>query len=216
MATAESNWHEAYDDPGSALVVRLAIVQDELRQALSRRPAGAVRLVSVCAGQGRDVIPVLDLHPRWAGVAAGLVDSDPQHVAAVRQRARAARLAKVSVVEADATLTSAFAGHVPADVLLVCGLFGNISSSDIERTIRYLPHLCGPGADVIWTRNLGTKDGSANLTPTIRAWFHDAGFGELAFRWTEGGYSIGTHQLVSPPKPYAPGQRLFSTFKQRM
>jgi hypothetical protein len=209
------NWHDEYDDPRSALSVRLAVVQDEVSQAATRRHAGPVRLVSVCAGEGRDVIGALTGHPRRHDVSAVLVDIDPVHAEAARRRAAAAGLANVTVVQADASLTDSYAGHAPADIVLVCGVFGNIADADIQNTIAQLPHLCAAGADVIWTRNLGPRDGSANLTPTIRAWFRAAGFRELAFRWTEGGYGIGTHQLASPPRPHEPGRRLFATFKQR-
>jgi hypothetical protein len=212
---ARSDWHAEYDDPGSSLAARLAIVQDELEKALGRRPAGPIRLLSICAGQGRDVIPVLANHPRLQDVRAVLVDIDPDNVAAAKLAGEVAGLPNVSAVAADAALPESYAAHVPADIVLVCGLFGNIGDADIERTIRYLPHLCAAGADVIWTRHLGPRDGSANLTPTIRAWFGEAGFSELAFRWTDGGYGIGTHHLIVPPRPYVPGYRLFSRFKQR-
>jgi hypothetical protein len=210
-----ANWHDEYDDPRSALSVRLAVVQDEVRQAIARRSAGPVRLVSVCAGEGRDVTGALASHTCRHAVSAVLVEVDPVHVEAARRRAAAAGLANVTVVQADASLTDSYAGHVPADIVLVCGVFGNIADADIQNTIARLPHLCAAGADVIWTRNLGPRDGSANLTPTIRAWFREAGFRELAFRWTEGGYGIGTHQLASPPEPHKPGRRLFTSFKQR-
>lgn len=215
MTGVGASWHDQYDDPGSPLAVRLAVVREELRQAIARRPAGPVRLVSVCAGQGRDVIAALDGHPRRGDVSAVLVEIDPQNAELARRRIRAARLAGVSVVQADASSTDAYAGHVPADVLLVCGVFGNISAADIRRTIRLLPRLCGPGADVIWTRHLGPRDGSANLTPQVRAWFGEAGFEELAMRYTPQGYGIGTHRLAGPPQPYAPGLRLWTAFVQR-
>lgn len=215
MTDATRNWHDDYDDPASPLAARLAIVRDELGKALSRRPSGPVRLVSVCAGQGRDVIGVLKHHPCRDAVSAALVELDPANDAAARRRAAAAGLPNVLVVEADASRTDSYAGHVPADILLVCGLFGNIPDADIRNTVGLLPHLCANGADVIWTRSLGPRDGSANLTPAIRGWFRDAGFRELAFRWTDGGYGIGTHQLSAPPKPFEPGRRLFTAFTQR-
>jgi hypothetical protein len=209
------DWHAGYDHPGSALAARLAIVRDELGKALSRRPPGPIRLLSICAGQGRDVIPTLADHPRRHDTRAVLVDFDPQNVATAQRAADAAGLAHVSVVEADAALTDNYASHVPDDVVLVCGLFGNIADADIERTVRHLPHLCAAEADVIWTRNLGPRDGSANLTPIVRSWFRDAGFDEVAFRWTDAGYGIGTHRLAIPPRPHVAGYRLFSTFAQR-
>ena len=67
------NWHDEYDDPGSPLAIRLGRVQDEIRQAIARRPVGPVRLASVCAGEGRDVIATLDHHPRGADVHAARV-----------------------------------------------------------------------------------------------------------------------------------------------
>ncbi len=69
-------WHEQYDDPESPLRQRLALVQSHLSDALFSAPPGPVRLVSLCAGQGRDVIGVLPRHPRRADVTAVLVEAD--------------------------------------------------------------------------------------------------------------------------------------------
>jgi hypothetical protein len=70
------DWHAAYDDPSSSLNVRLRRVRQHLSEAIVRAPAGPVRLVSLCAGQGRDVIGVLPGHPRRDDVHAILVESD--------------------------------------------------------------------------------------------------------------------------------------------
>ena len=48
-------WHELYDDPGSSLPRRLALVREVLRAELDARP-GPVRVVSLCAGDGRDIL----------------------------------------------------------------------------------------------------------------------------------------------------------------
>ncbi len=210
MAEAWSSWHHEYDEPHSPLAIRLAIVQDETRQALAHCTVGPIQLVSVGAGQGRDVVAALDGHPRRTDVTAVLVELDADNVAAARRRAATAGLANVSVVQADASLTDLYAECVPADVLLICGIFGHISDVDIRRTIRFLPHLCAPEASVIWTRHLGPRDGSANLTPTIRRWFAEAGFEEVTFRHTAQGHGIGVHRLATAPKPYEPGRQLFT------
>lgn len=139
-----------------------------------------------------------------------LLERDAENVAAARRRATAAGLANVCVVRADASSTDAYAGYVPADVLLLCGIFGHLSDADIRRTIGLLPQLCGPGAGVVWTRHLGLRDGSANLTPTIRGWFQEAGVDEVAFRYTAQGYDISAHRLPLAPRPYGPGRRLFT------
>ena len=70
-------WHDAYDDPGSSLAQRLAVVQARIAAALDVAPPGPLRAVSMCAGQGRDLIPVLASHPRGRDVTARLVELDP-------------------------------------------------------------------------------------------------------------------------------------------
>jgi hypothetical protein len=52
-------WHEKYDDPASSLARRLRVVQARIREALDACPPGRVRVVSLCAGQGRDLLEVL-------------------------------------------------------------------------------------------------------------------------------------------------------------
>ena len=63
-------WHGEYGDERSSLSRRLAVVQRRLRQALDDAPAGRVRTMSMCAGQGRDVLGVLVDHPRALDVTA--------------------------------------------------------------------------------------------------------------------------------------------------
>ncbi len=203
-------WHEGYDDPGSGLSARLKVVKQHVAAALDRTPAGPIGLLSLCAGQGRDVIETLRDHPRRDDVSAVLVEADPANVAWARDAASVAGLAggdpdnvasdagpggsdpgsaergrrgaaagqrQVEVRQADASQVAGFADALPADVLLLCGIFGNVSAADIERTITAAPALCAPGATVIWTRHRREPD----LTPRIRGWFTAAGFGELAF-----------------------------------
>ena len=136
----------------------------------------------MCAGQGHDLIGALDGHPRAADVRARLVELDPRNCDA-RPRDRRRRASRC--VCGDASDTTAYAGAVPAEVVLAYGVFGNISDADIERTIDTLPSLCAPGATVIWTRHRRPPD----LTPEIREWFVDAGFDEVAFEGPDGSSS---------------------------
>ena len=170
-------WHEAYDDPSSFLNVRLRKVRQRLSEAIGAAPAGPVRLVSLCAGQGRDVIGVLPGHPRRDDVHAVLVESDPRNAEAARRAAAQAGLLQVEVREADAAAVAGFADALPADVLLLCGIFGNVSDEDIKFTVEAASAMCRPGGTVIWTRHRRTPD----LTPQIRDWFAASGFDELAF-----------------------------------
>src|SRR5579863_5296566 len=103
-------WHRDYDDPDSPLSRRLELVQGRLRAELDDAPAGDIRLISLCAGQGRDVIGVLSGHPRRDDVRARLVELDERNVAVARQAAQAAGLHRVEVLQADAGITDACVG----------------------------------------------------------------------------------------------------------
>lgn len=199
-------WHEPYDDPGSNLERRLRWVQRRIRQALDEARPGPIRVLSMCAGQGRDLLDVLADHPRRHDVDGLLVELDPRNVAHARAQAVATGLRTIEVLQADASNTSAFATGVPADVLLVCGVYGNISDADIATTVRHLPQLCAPRAVTIWTRHRGEPD----LTPTIRQWYVDAGFEDVAFDSEDGFlFGVGTGRLTVPPAAYVPERHLF-------
>ena len=141
------NWHRMYEIDGSPLNLRLEIVQRHVRDELSRRGAAETRIVSLCAGQGRDVIGALVGNPAAGAVRARLVELDPQLVADVRAAATEAGVdGGVEIVEGDASTSDCLAGAVPADVVLACGIFGNISNDDIRGFVSVLPTLCSPGA----------------------------------------------------------------------
>jgi hypothetical protein len=202
-----AEWHRPYDDPASLLSARLRRVQAHFAALLDRQPPGPVQVISLCAGQGRDVIGVLAGHPRRADVRARLVELDPRNVAHARRAAAAAGLDAVEVLAADAGLAGACAGAVPAQIVLACGIFGNISDADISATVAALPGLCAPGAGVIWTRH--TRD--PDVTPAIRSWFAAAGFAQESYEAPPATrQGIGVHRLTGPPAPFAPGRRLFA------
>jgi hypothetical protein len=200
-------WHRAYDDPSSPLSRRLAVVQRWVGRVLDEAPAGAVTVVSMCAGRGHDVIDVVRDHPRRADVRARLVELDPVLAADAAAAAHAHGLTGVEVLNGDAATTDAYAGGVPADLILVCGVFGNVAESDIRRTVDELASLAAPGATVIWTRHRRPPD----LTPTVRAWFRAAGFDEVAWETApDAAFGVGVSRLTAPPRPFGPGRRLFS------
>jgi hypothetical protein len=170
-------WHDAYDDPTSYLSARLACVQAHLSDALTAVPPGPVRLLSLCAGQGKDVLGVLPGHPRRDDVTAVLVEYDSHNAAVAADGARNLGLTAVEVRQADAGMPANYADALPADVLLLCGIFGNVSDEDVRRTVLAATAMCEPGATVIWTRHRMPPD----LTPQLRTWFTEAGFAEVAF-----------------------------------
>ena len=200
-------WHDAYDDVESDLSQRLIAVQRRLSLAIDEAPPGAVRIISVCAGQGHDVIGVLKTHPRAADVQALLVESDPHNVDVARARLATEGITGVDILQGDAGVTAAYRDAVPAHVLMLCGIFGNVSDVDLRRTVRNAPRLCAPRATVLWTRHRREPD----RTPEIRAWFAEAGFAELAFDSPgPDRFALGSVRLGVPPLPYVSDLRLFT------
>jgi Putative methyltransferase len=190
-------WHDAYDDPESGLSTRLALVQAHLSDALTAAPAGPIQILSLCAGQGRDVIGVLTGHDRREDVTALLVELDPANAKTARDSAGAAGLTGVTVRRADAGIITSYGDGLPADVLLLCGIFGNLSDDDIHRTVTAAAALCAPGGTVIWTRHRRPPD----LTTSIRSWFGEAGFEEVAFEKpaTATLTGVGVHRRPAAP-----------------
>jgi hypothetical protein len=195
-------WHADYDTD-TPLQHRLRAVQRRIRDELDARPAGTIRVVSMCAGEGRDLLEVLADHDRAPDVVGRLVELEPRLAA----RAAATAPPGITVAIADAGVTDSYGGAVPADLVLVCGVFGNISDADIEATVRALPAFCAPGATVVWTRHRRPPD----LTLDIRAWFTGAGFDLVAFDAPPAfEWSVGVHRFIGTTMRMEPGQRLFS------
>ncbi|RZU10289.1 hypothetical protein EV645_6751 [Kribbella rubisoli] len=197
-------WHERYDDPESELSRRLEAVKQQVRAALDRAPAGPVPVASLCAGQGRDLLQVLTDHPRRTDVQARLVELDP--VLADSAQERAAEFGQVEVVTGDASLTDQYVGLVPAELVLLCGIFGNISAEDIRRTVDASPQLCRTGGTVIWTRHREDPD----LVPSICDWFEGRGFERVWLSDRDAGFGVGVHRFTGVPEPLITGQSLFS------
>jgi ubiquinone/menaquinone biosynthesis C-methylase UbiE len=181
-------------------------VQDLVAAALDELPPGPVRVLSVCAGQGRDLLTVAARHRRGPDLTGRLVELDATNAALARAAIDRSGAGGLEVVEADAGRSDAYAGAVPADLVLVCGVFGNITGADVEGTIRFLPRLCAPGGWVVWTRHPG--DGS--VIDAIGRWFGEAGFESRALVMPEGGpFCVGSTRLQSDPASFRSGVRLF-------
>jgi hypothetical protein len=199
-------WHRHYDDPASGMAWRLRAVQGHIRGELDGRP-GPVRIVSACAGDGRDVLGVLAVRDDAARVSATLVELHPG-IAAQARGAAAGLPARVEVREGDAGLSDAYAGAVPADLVLLVGIFGNVSDADVARTIAAAPQLCAPGALLLWSR--GGHEGDRNAW--IRERFAAAGFDELGYATRDTGSrpALGAARYAGPATPLVTGERLFT------
>jgi hypothetical protein len=219
-ATDWEAWHDAYDDPDSSLSRRLRIVQREIGGALPARPRKPFRVLSLCAGRGDDLIGALSDYPYADKVSAWLIERDPRNVRAIARAAHDAGLdlENLEIIQGDAGDPRLYAGAAPADLVLLCGVLGNISDADVRATVSAMPQLCRTGGTVIWTRTRRPPD----LTPRVRRWFVEAGFAELTFIAPDDElFSVGTdrlvHELQPQPQPQPPSlgeaRRLFSFVK---
>lgn len=220
MAKDWQHWHHHYDTPDSPLAQRLNAVRRDLRRALAEAPCGTdgvVRLTSVCAGEGRDVLPVLVEQDGGRPVRALLVELDP--VLARRASATAAELglSGVEVRRADAGTVDTYLDVPSAHVLLICGVFGNLSVDDVRRTVATLSALVAAEGIVIWTR--GAENADHDRSQEIRACFADHGFTEMSFTSTEDGvFRIGMHRLAAGSadvRKAQPGTRMFTFVDRR-
>jgi hypothetical protein len=197
-------WHEQYDDPESGLSWRLGVVRRLISAHLDEH-AGPVRILSLCAGDGRDVIGVLRSRDDAARVRATLVEAHPDIAEAARESAGEL---PVDVRVGDAGDLATCADLAPVDLLLLVGIFGNISTADIERTVRVAPALCRPGATVLWSRSRGRED----LHDTIRGWWREAGCTELETASFEraGRPAVGAVRYDGAVRPVDPATHLFT------
>jgi hypothetical protein len=200
------DWHDDYERPESRLSARLAAVQRQIRGFLDAAPTGPIRAVSACAGQGRDLIGVLATHPRRDDVTARLVELDQRNVDVARDAARAAGLTQVDVAAADAAMVDSYAGAVPADLVLLCGIFGNITDADVRRTVAHTDQLSRAGATVIWTRHRKAPD----LVPVICDWFAEHDFQLVWLSDPAAGYGVAAHRFAGTTRAPVTGTRLFT------
>ncbi|MFF4693580.1 SAM-dependent methyltransferase [Streptomyces sp. NPDC001307] len=199
-------WQDQYDTADSPLARRLATVQERIRLALEECPPGPLQVVSLCAGQGRDLLGVLPGHPRRQDVRARLLELDPRNVDVAAEAARSAELHGIEAIAADAALLDHYDGMVPADVVLICGVFGNIVDRDIERTINACTQLCKAGGRVIWTRNRKTPD----RVPLICDWFEERGFEREWVTAPDELQAVGVHRFGGQSQSLQTGTRLFT------
>ena len=205
-------WHELYDDPGSSLPRRLALVREVLRAELDARP-GRVRVVSVCAGDGRDILGVLAEREDAARVSVTLVEVLPELVEWARSAAADVD-ADVEVLAADARCSDTYVSlaTMPADVVLLVGVLGNISDADVAATVAAMPCLCASEATLVWSRGRSLEGTDDFVTP-VREAFSAAGFAEVSIRpfgVEDDRTTLGVVRFDGTPVELRPDERWFT------
>jgi hypothetical protein len=219
-------WHAEYAQPGSSLARRLAVVRSAVAAAIDAAPlsnraqgtAGQLRIISMCAGDGRDVLPIAARSQRGREARILLVELDEELCAQARATARELSLSHVDVRCVDAGTTDAYLDAAPAELVLCCGVFGNVSIGDVRRTVAQLRSLVVAGGCVIWTRGRGA--GPTDPSLAVRHLFAANGFEEIRFvAPDDAGFRVGVHRLPAAAPTAAPpsaGVRLFEFVDQQL
>ncbi|MDZ8186955.1 MAG: class I SAM-dependent methyltransferase family protein [Nostoc sp. ChiSLP02] len=201
-------WHDLYNTEPK-LQQRLEIVREYIAYSLNASPDGTIRIVSVCAGDGRDLLGVLKNHHRAKDVRARLVEINPDLVERGRATIESLGLSKqIEFINGDATLSSNYIGAVPADIAIACGVFGNLpDEGELSRLLDNLSFLSKPGTFVLWTR--GHSQGIPH-SDNVRRIFSKSGFEEVNFKLTAtGDMGVGIHRYLGENLPQPKEQQLF-------
>lgn len=204
-----SEWHHRYD-AAPALAARLRIVREQITATLDQCAAGPIRIVSLCAGDGRDVIGSLQGHPRRGDVTAWLLDTHGDSLARGARMGEAAGVEDaLRFVQRDATHAASYQGMVPADLILLSGFLGHVKPASVRDLVSSLPMLCKSGGFVIWNKHLTANDGAAQV-PVIRDLLLRAGFDEVHYEVTgHDGYATGRARFRGEPAPLDTARVLF-------
>ena len=202
-------WHTRYE-ASPLLQARLTLVRAQIAQAIQACPHASIRLISLCAGDGRDVIGTLGNHPRADHTSAYLIENNPALIAHGEGAiAQCDLLTRVQFMHADATRSTTYQAIAPADVLIVCGVFGNVREANTGQMIEHLRCLCRRQGRVVWTRTVA-QPRDQRATALIREQFSAAGFHEMTVQHTTPpGIVVATHAYGGDPYTLRPGVTLF-------
>ncbi|WP_329139915.1 SAM-dependent methyltransferase [Streptomyces sp. NBC_01476] len=210
MARTEQDWyawHAPYDRLDSVETGRLEHVQEAISATLDAAPPGRLSAVSACSGQARDLLPVLIDHPRGRDIDALLIELEPLNASFLHGALGSTALTSVEVLVADAGAAASYAGHVPADLLLMCGVFANIDLKAALRTIGRLDELVAPAGSVVWT----TYGDSIDDADDVLAAFAAAGFAPVSLVWAaDRSWLVSVHRFDGESRPWSDEGVLFA------
>ena len=203
------DWHDAYEDPSSELVGRMMMVRRHVAAIVSEAPPGPVTVVSICGGQGRELIGALEDHPRKADVRGRLVELDADNAAFARRWAAEAGVIGLEIVTGDASLSASYAGLDPVDLVVISGVFGHLSSSDWLRLIDFTRQIRHTGSGVVWTSHR-SNDGPAEW---LRRAFLERRFEEFEHGLVPGDdfqFTVTRNLYTGVQQPFEPHATIFT------
>ena len=202
-------WYKQYENLPS-LQARLRLVREQIVAALDACPPGPIQVVSICAGDGRDVIGAVQNHPRRNDVTAVLLDTHAESIARGQTLAEQAGLGRqLQFRESDAAFTGNYAGSVPADIVLLSGFLGHLRPGDVPGLIGSLPMFTRHGGWAVWSRHWVINEGSTQV-PAIRELFRRANYEEVQFASASPeGFAVGRSRFAGRSEPLDPARVLF-------
>ena len=169
-------WHREYADPDSGLSRRLEWIRGAMRAVFDEAPPGPITVLSLCSGEARDVSGAATGHSRAGDIVGAAVELSGGLASIAADNLRAAGTA-MEVRCVDAGRSMYWDDLLPVDLLVLAGIFGNLSDDHIRRTIAAVPAMVRPGGTIIWTRHRHEPD----ATPMIRDAFAAVGCEEVSF-----------------------------------
>lgn len=212
-------WHNGYDQ-NPALKRRLVLVRKHLSRCLDHTAPGEVRIISVCAGDGRDILRTLAGHKRLADARVRLVELDPNLVADGENASKALGLSNhVEFVNGDATDPGSYRAVAPANIVVMCGMLGLVDFPELPNVVRAMQALCAHKGHVVWTRRLDWRNG-VQQTKVLQNLMAQAGFrraslsvtsfGALFFKKPRPSFAVATHRYDGEPAALSQSERLFT------
>jgi hypothetical protein len=210
-----SDWHEAYQDESSELVGRMMACRRHVAAVVAEAPEGPITVVSICGGQGRELIGALEDHPRKGDVRGRLVELDAENTAFATGWATDAGLTDLEIFTGDASVASSYTGLPPIDLVVISGVFGHIDEEDRLALIDFVRQLCHTGSNVVWTSHR-TRNGPAEW---LRRAFLDRRFQELEYDVVPGDdfeFTVTRNVYDGEQQPFHADARIFTFGSTRM
>ena len=221
MSAPGCDWSSRfYTEQHPGFVARLKTTTRMIAESLAEAPAGEVRVLSLCCGDGRDLLGALRDHPRKGDVRALMIDRDASSVRRGRQWAHEQGLGeRIEFVNSDAADWTGMGGWVPFHMVIISGVFVHLTVEHAQNLVGALPMLCRDGSTVVWNRRVvaastgGQETGDpiprAHL-PDLRAFFAAAGFVTAACEETGPiGHGILRDVYRGPVVPFEPRSGIF-------
>jgi hypothetical protein len=210
-----NDWHDAYQDESSELVGRMMTCRRHVAAVVSEAPEGPVTVVSICGGQGRELIGALEDHPRKGDVRGRMVELDPDNTAFASRWAAEAGLSGLEIVTGDASVASSYAGLPIVDLVVISGVFGHLDEDDRLSLIDFVRQLCHTGSNVVWTSHR-SNNGPAEW---LRRAFLERRFEELEYDIVPGDdfeFTVTRNLYTGEQQPFHAHEQIFTFGSRRM